>query len=157
MTIEILKVKEADEKEKIVKEVLHDLPEWFGLPESTQAYINDSRHLTLFAATDGKQNVGFITTIETSAETIEIHAMGVKRIFHRQGIGRQLVEAAERDMANHYKIIQVKTVAEGHYDEYDQTILFYKQMGFIPLEVFPTLWDEWNPCLVMVKAIQPLD
>ena len=106
MTIEILKVKEADEREKIVKEVLHDLPEWFGLPESTQAYINDSRHLTLFAATDGKQNVGFITTIETSAETIEIHAMGVKRSFHRQGIGRQLVEAAERDMANHYKIIQ---------------------------------------------------
>jgi hypothetical protein len=26
-------------------------------------------------------------------------------------------------------------------------------MGFSELEVFPTLWDESNPCQVYVKAI----
>ena len=52
-----------------------------------------------------------------------------------------------------YEIIQVKTVDEGRYKEYDQTIAFYKKMGFLKLEVFPTLWDEWNPCLIMIKKL----
>ena len=25
--------------------------------------------------------------------------------------------------------------------------------GFVPLEVFPSLWDPWNPALQLVKAI----
>ncbi|MCC5890907.1 MAG: N-acetyltransferase, partial [Alkalibacterium sp.] len=48
---------------------------------------------------------------------------------------------------------QVKTVDQGHYKEYDQTIAFYQKQGFKKLEVFPTLWDEWNPCLVLVKKL----
>ncbi|MDD2561466.1 MAG: hypothetical protein PHP07_07230 [Eubacteriales bacterium] len=49
--------------------------------------------------------------------------------------------------------MQVKTVEAGHYPEYDRTIAFYEGMGFLRLEVFPTLWDERNPCLVLVKAL----
>ena len=49
--------------------------------------------------------------------------------------------------------IQVKTVDEGHYKEYDQTIAFYEGVGFKKMEVFPTLWDEWNPCLILIKKI----
>ncbi|OSP57565.1 GNAT family N-acetyltransferase, partial [Enterococcus faecium] len=26
--------------------------------------------------------------------------------------------------------------------------------GFSRLEVFPNLWDEWNPCLVLVKKLE---
>ena len=37
-----------------------------------------------------------------------------------------------------------------HYD-------VYEGIGFRKLEVFPTLWDEWNPCLVLVKSVTPLD
>ena len=48
----------------------------------------------------------------------------------------------------------MKTVEEGHYKEYDETIQFYKKMGFSKLECFPSLWDEWNPCLVMVQSIE---
>lgn len=62
-------------------------------------------------------------------------------------------QALEKYAKINYKYLQVKTVDEGHYKEYDQTIAFYKKMGFSKLEVFPDLWDEWNPCLVMVKAI----
>ncbi|KAB7124131.1 N-acetyltransferase, partial [Bifidobacterium longum] len=40
-----------------------------------------------------------------------------------------------------------------HYPEYDQTIRFYESVGFERLEVFPTLWDAWNPCLVLVKKL----
>ncbi|MDM7533255.1 hypothetical protein QUD75_13640, partial [Lacticaseibacillus paracasei] len=43
--------------------------------------------------------------------------------------------------------------SRGHYPEYDQTIRFYESVGFERLEVFPTLWDAWNPCLVLVKKL----
>ena len=49
--------------------------------------------------------------------------------------------------------MQVKPVEAGHYPEYDRTIAFYEGMGFLRLEVFPTLWDERNTCLVLVKAL----
>ena len=48
---------------------------------------------------------------------------------------------------------EVKTVAPGHYPEYDATVAFYRGVGFLPLEVFPTLWDENNPCLILVKTL----
>lgn len=149
----ILKIKDANQKATIVADVLLDLPEWFGLPESTQAYIDQSKDLTLFAATRDNEIIGFITLKETSPETAEIHCMGIKKKYHRLGIGTQLHQAIESYAKSKYKYLQVKTVNEGHYKEYDQTIAFYQKMGFSKLEVFPTLWDAWNPCLILIKAL----
>lgn len=63
------------------------------------------------------------------------------------------MDALVKEARAKYAYLQVKTVDEGHYKEYDQTIAFYKKYGFKKLEVFPTLWDAWNPCLVMVMKI----
>lgn len=52
-----------------------------------------------------------------------------------------------------YRLLQVKTVDEGHYATYDRSIAFYEGMGFLRLEVFPDMWDPWNPCLVLVKPL----
>lgn len=74
--------------------------------------------------------------------------------MHRQGIGRDLFEAFYSYAKEHgYSFLQVKTVQEGRYDEYDKTIQFYKNLGFKELECFPTLWDEWNPCQIYIMAI----
>ncbi len=73
--------------------------------------------------------------------------------YHQQGVGKSLQSELENYVRGKYDFLQVKTVDEGHYDEYDATIRFYERVGFKRLEVFPTLWDEWNPCLVMVKSI----
>ena len=35
----------------------------------------------------------------------------------------------------------------------DSLVEFYRSMGFAPLEVFPELWDPWNPCLTLVKIL----
>ena len=59
----------------------------------------------------------------------------------------------EYGRAQGYRFAQVKTVAPGHYTEYDATVAFYRGVGFLPLEIFPTLWDENNPCLILVKAL----
>ena len=49
--------------------------------------------------------------------------------------------------------MQVKTVQMGRYADYDATNQFYLSLGFKEFEVFPTLWDEWNPCQVYVMAL----
>ena len=79
--------------------------------------------------------------------------MGVLKNYHRSGVGTLLFNALENYAKSKYKFLQVKTVDEGKYDEYDLTVSFYKKVGFSKLEVFPTLWDKWNPCLIMVKNI----
>ena len=53
-----------------------------------------------------------------------------------------------------YSFMQVKTVQMGKYKEYDDTNSFYIKMGFKEFEVFPTLWDEFNPCQIYVMSLK---
>lgn len=151
--INIIQVSNAKQKADIVREVLGDLPEWFGLPESTQSYIEESEYTKLWSAEYEGERIGFVTLNEATEDTGEVHCMGIKRAFHRKGIGSMLLKVLEVSAKEKYTFLQVKTVDQGHYKEYDQTIAFYQSRGFSKLEVFPTLWDEWNPCLVMVKKL----
>lgn len=153
MNIQIKEITHSDDKANIVEEVLLDLPNWFGLPESTQEYIEQSKELVLFSAHHNNQTLGFITLKATSCDTCEIHCMGVKKDYHHKGIGTLLFKQFEEYAKDKYEYIQVKTVDEGKYPEYDQTVSFYKRVGFKKLEVFPTLWDAWNPCLIMIKKL----
>lgn len=142
------------EKQKIARTILADLPDWFGIPESTAAYVADCGKYTLLADFEQDEAVGFAALKPTSPQTAELYVMGVKKALHRQGIGARLFEALRaRAKEEGYRFLQVKTVAAGCYPEYDRTRLFYEAMGFSALEVFPTLWDEHNPCLVMVMAL----
>ena len=50
--------------------------------------------------------------------------------------------------------MQVKTVQMGKYEEYDRTNRFYLALGFREFEVFPTLWDEGNPCQVYIMSLE---
>lgn len=152
--VEILFVENAEQRAVITHNVLHALPDWSGLPESTRAYIDECRELPFWAACDGEQALGFVSMKPTSKHAAEIYCMGILPEYHRQGIGRRLLAALEayaREAG--FRLLQVKTVDEGHYPEYDRTIAFYEGMGFMRLEVFPTLWDAWNPCLVLVKPL----
>lgn len=142
------------EKRRIASEVLEDLPEWFGIPESTEAYIRQSEEQPFFAAMEAGEAVGFMAMKASSPYTAEIAVCGVKKRLHRSGTGSALFEAFRQYAVQHgFEYLQVKTVAAGYYPEYDATRLFYESMGFRALEVFPTLWDESNPCLVMVRSV----
>ena len=51
--------------------------------------------------------------------------------------------------------LQVKTLSDTHPDAaYARTRAFYMAVGFRPLEEFKTLWNEENPCLLMVKSVR---
>ncbi|WP_455936827.1 GNAT family N-acetyltransferase [Gemella morbillorum] len=154
MKIEIREVINKKEKEEISKEVLYDLPEWFGLPESTKNYIIDSQDKSLLACYVNDEVAGYIVLNATSKDCADIFVMGVKKKFHRTGIGLKLNSAFEilaKKLG--YTYSQVKTVKTGHYKEYDITNKFYMAMGYKELECFPTLWDEWNPCQIYIKYL----
>lgn len=142
-----------EEKARIAQTILAALPDWFGLPESTKKYIDDSRELPLWAEYDGETVRGFLVLKTTSQAAVEIYVMGVLPEHHRTGIGRALWERGlEYARERGFRYVQVKTVQSGHYDEYDRTNLFYRSLGFEELEVLP-LWDEWNPCQVYIRYI----
>lgn len=150
----ITEILTAEEKQRIAREILADLPEWFGIPESTEEYIRESGDMPFFAAIQEDEAVGFMALKETSLYTAEIYVCGVKKRLHRCGAGRALFAAFRDYAAAHgYEYAQVKTVAAGCWPEYDATRLFYERLGFRALEVFPTLWNENNPCLIMVQKL----
>ena len=150
----IKEIVDISEKEKISREILNDLPEWFGMPESTEEYITDSQDKPFIACFMDNEAIGFVVLNSTSVDCADIFVMGIKKTYHRMGIGTKLNDAYER-LAKKlgYTYTQVKTVQTGHYKEYDITNNFYKSVGYKELEVFPTLWDEWNPCQIYIKYI----
>ena len=147
----IKEIVDIDEKEKISREILNDLPEWFGMPESTEEYITDSQDKPFIACFMDNEAVGFVVLNSTSVDCADIFVMGIKKNYHRMGIGTKLNDAYEK-LAKKlgYTYTQVKTVQSGHYKEYDITNNFYKSVGYKELEVFPTLWDEWNLSLIHI-------
>jgi GNAT superfamily N-acetyltransferase len=110
--------------------------------------------MPFIAAITDSEAVGFMVLKETSPYSAELSVCGVKKRFHRQGVGSAMFAVLRRvAQSRGYEYLQVKTVAAGYYPEYDATRMFYERMGFRALEVFPTLWDESNPCLVMVMSL----
>lgn len=110
--------------------------------------------MPFWADIEGEHVRGFIALKETSIYTVEIYVMGVMKDFQGQKIGENLFRACyDYAKAKGYSFMQVKTVKEGCYKEYDKTIAFYRKLGFKEFECFPTLWDKWNPCQVYIMCI----
>lgn len=145
---------DPEEKRAVARGILEALPEWFGILQAREGYIEESASQVFFGAFEGERAVGFLCLKETGRDTVELAVMGVLREFHRRGIGTGLFGAARAEAAKRgYSFLQVKTVRMGRYREYDATNRFYLSLGFKEFEVFPTLWDEWNPCQVYVMAL----
>ena len=141
---------------KEVEPILRALPEWFGIEDSTLEYIRDADTMPSMLVRDGDEVIGFITIKFHFPECADIWCMGILPKYHRTGTGRALLEALEAHLKKEgVKFLQVKTVSDGSPDKaYAKTRAFYKGVGFTPIEIFPTLWDEWNPALLMIKYLQ---
>lgn len=88
-----MKIKIIDDyydKQNIAREILESLPEWFGITDTRENYIRESKDQIFFAAFEEHQVKGFLCLKPTSKDTLEISVIGVFKHFHRQGIGKQL-------------------------------------------------------------------
>ena len=155
---DIMEIHEIEEKQALARAVLEDLPEWFGIPEAREDDILQVSTQVAFGAFHHmgacEKPVGFLCLKETGKDTLELSVMGVLKECHRKGIGTKLFTAAKYfAVSRGYSFLQVKTVQMGRYPEYDATNAFYLGLGFREFEVFPTLWDERNPCQVYVMGL----
>lgn len=146
---------DKNQKEQICKSILSNLPEWFGIESAITSYAKESKDMLFWTATLDDEIAGFITLKETSPHTMELYVMGVLKEFHGKGIGKKLFQSCYGFLVeNKYSFLQVKTVKEGYYKEYDATIAFYKRVGFKEFECIPTIWDEDNPCQIFAMSIK---
>lgn len=151
----IKQITDKDEKQRIARQILEQLREWFEVDESREKYIAECVGWTFIAAEEDGKYAGFLCLKETGKATIEIAVMGVLKDYHRHGIGRKLVEkAVETARAAGYSFMQVKTVQIGFYPDYDKTNKFYQSCGFKEFEVIREIWGEDNPCQIYVMSLK---
>jgi ribosomal protein S18 acetylase RimI-like enzyme len=135
--------------------ILRLLPEWFGIEEALLQYEREIESLPTFLAKAGEEVLGFLTVKGHFPQTAEVLVMGVVPAAHGKGIGRALMAAAQAHLrAQGVEYLQVKTLGPSNPDPgYAKTRLFYEALGFRPLEEFKQIWDENNPCLILVKRL----
>lgn len=151
----IKQIHDDTEKKAIARRLLEALQEWFGLEDSREEYIEECPEKPFFCAYENDEPIGFLYLKETGKDTVELAVMGVLKEYHRTGVGRELFQCAkDYSCTKGYSFMQVKTVQMGRYESYDKTNLFYISLGFKEFEVFPTLWDPWNPCQIYIMALQ---
>jgi len=145
----------ARDKSPICESILRTLPDWFAIETALLQYAQEAADLSMLVAVEDGAAIGFVTLRQHSAQSWEIHAMGVRPAWHRHGIGRHLLAAAERLLRDRAaEFLAVKTLSgSAEYEPYDKTRAFYEAMGFRPLMELPTLWSAENPCLVMIKPL----
>jgi len=136
------------------EQVMRSLPKWFGIEQAILDYAKSCETMETYVVEESSTVVGFITLNRRSRATAEIHCMAVRPEFHGKGIGRALVDYAERLLVERrYEFFEVKTVGPSRPNaEYERTRGFYEHMGFRPLEENDLLGPD-SPCLIMVKYL----
>ncbi|WP_152004724.1 GNAT family N-acetyltransferase [Desulfoluna spongiiphila] len=135
--------------------VLRSIPEWFGVEEALQAYLDDIQHMSTFSAWSEDAVIGFITVNYHFPESAELHVLGIHKHFHGLGVGSTLYTLVETELKKQkIKYIQVKTLSpRAKNPGYMKTLKFYTKHGFVPLEDSTAFWGKATPCLQMIKSI----
>jgi len=146
---------DREKKSVICAEVLRSLPKWFGIEAAIQDYVREVTNLHFVSATLYGKVIGFCAVKVNFETNADLFVLGLFEEFHGKGIGTRMIDFVQtycREMKIDY--MSVKTLSARHPDEnYRETRKFYERCGFRPFEEFPTLWDEANPCLLMIKNI----
>ena len=139
-----------------IDHLLRSLPDWFAIEESIRDYVEDAAVLPTLLAVDAVDGtvVGALLLRRHPTSSGEIHLLAVAPDRHRQGIGRRLVEEAERDLrADSVPLVHVKTQGPSLPDaDYAATLAFYLALGYLPLEELHGYWPD-VPCLILVKQL----
>jgi len=137
-----------------VRRLLEALPDWFGDREALEEYVRDAASMPTYLARTANGVVGAVLLRRHFPESSEIHLIAVDPGWHRRGVGRALIGLVEAELAAAGPhLLQVKTIGPSSADAaYARTRLFYRGVGFLPLEELPDLWPPW-PFLILVKPI----
>lgn len=140
-----------------VRKILASVPEWFGIPEANEAYVEDAGRLPSYLAVDGNDDgavVGVALLHQHFPHSRELYLIAVRRDRHRHGVGRALLAAVESELrADGVRILEVHTVGpSSENEEYARTREFYFAQGFVAMNELQRI--DWNgPTLILVKPL----
>lgn len=137
-----------------VAELLHALPQWFGVESALRQYAIDTATLPNFAAMRDGRLAGFATLRVHNPQGAEVHCIAVHPRWHGRGLGRGLIDAARAWWrAQGGRALQVKTIGPSDPDpHYARTRRFYARCGFVALEESRAVWPGYS-CLQLVMMV----
>ena len=155
MSFAVRRVDDPAEKSACVRSVLARLPAWFGDAAAVAGYARQAAELACWAAETDGVCAGILAAGIHYGHTGEVVVCGVLPEVQGRGIGTALYLAAEQYFrAEGCRYAVVKTLSDAaDYAPYESTRRFYRRMGFEALLTLTKMWDEDNPCLVMVKLV----
>jgi ribosomal protein S18 acetylase RimI-like enzyme len=155
MDIKIIEINDNVKKAEYTDVILRKLPDWFGIEEAIVEYVSTVHKYPYWAAFDNGNCIGFFSGEIHYNRTGEIYVCAIDPEYHGKGIGTLLYKETEKYfIENGCEYVIVKTLSEENPDvNYAKTRDFYKKMGFKELITLAEMWDEWNPCLIMIKNI----
>jgi GNAT superfamily N-acetyltransferase len=136
--------------------ILEGLPEWFGIPEAINGYVEDaaSPEFRSVVAREGDRTVGIALVARHFRESAEVHLIAVARDYRGRGVGKSLIGRIFEDLTEDgCQLLSVHTVGPSFEDAaYEATRAFYRSVGFIPLEEHHGL--DWSgPTLILVRPL----
>ena len=148
-------IADAAERSRLCETILGGLPEWFGIEQAIYDYVREVARLETLAVMADDGPAGFLSLKRHTAYAAEVYVMGVRADLHGRGLGTALLQTAEDHLrADGVEYLQVKTLGASRVSRgYERTHSFYEARGFRPLEELHGVWDEENPCLLMVKRL----
>lgn len=147
--------KDIDRKSIICEDILNDLPDWFGQPESILEYKNTVKKLPFLVISFNNEVIGFCAIKIEHIINCDLYVLGIKYQYHKQGIGSILISYIEKYcIENNIPYMTVLTLSDRDNNEhYRRTRKFYKKNGFVKFKELPTLWDKSTPALLMIKQV----
>jgi ribosomal protein S18 acetylase RimI-like enzyme len=145
----IRKAVESDFKRCV--EIAHSLTDWFG-EHDIGDIENAIYNLPMYVYEDSLVQ-GFMCIKEKSDKVVEIEFMAVDKNNRHKGIGSNLLDYLENELAPN-KIIEVKTIDESKdYPLCAETRLFYENHGFVKIEIINSYlgWSGNFPCAIYIK------
>ena len=140
-----------------VRRILERLPDWFGDPAAIDNYATDANdeNFTSLLARQGDETVGVALVARHFPEAAELHLIAVTPAARGRGIGRLLTNHACADLSSDgCQFLTVHTVGPSFkHDGYAQTRMFYRSLGFTPLEERNGL-DWEGPTLILTRPLR---
>ena len=156
MNVYVREVYDDECKSLYTADILKKLPEWFGNQIALKEYVKTVKEHPYFAAFDDENIcIGFFSLRLHYQHTGEIYVCGVSPEVHHKGIGKAIFIECEKYFINAgCKYLIVKTLSDLiTYKPYENTRKFYESIGFSSLITLTEMWDEDNPCLLMIKQL----
>lgn len=155
--IRFAEINDPKQKSDFALNILNKLPQWFSDKKAVKEYAKKVRELPFWAALN-EHNIctGFLAAQTHYGHTAEIYVCGVAPEYQHKGIGKQLYYLMEKHFEEiGYKHVIVKTLSDkADSKEYAETRKFYTNVGFEPQITLTEMWDEKNPCLIMIKKLR---